>query len=107
MNSLTNYPALSAPVTFFGEGSYEISAVKKIIATEEFLTLDEDIRGCQMKETFESCTTRQYLDNVQNQCNCVPYALMKSIASSLVSNIMFTLLSCYSIYWLRKQPYKS
>ena len=30
MNSLTNYPALSAPVTFFGEGSYEISAVKKM-----------------------------------------------------------------------------
>ena len=38
------------PIRHYGEGNYEISMVKEIIATEEYLGLDEKIRQCHNKE---------------------------------------------------------
>ena len=63
------------PIRVYGEASIAISDVKEMEATDEYLGLDERTRKCQDKEPFENCTTRQYLDRVQNVCNCVPYAL--------------------------------
>ena len=52
-----------------------MTAVKEIQATEEFLGLDIKTRKCQTKETFEDCTTRTYLDQLEQKCGCVPYNL--------------------------------
>ena len=52
--------------------------------TEEYLGLDEDVRNCQMKEDFENCTTRQYLNAVQKLCNCVPYPLRHLVSTNLI-----------------------
>ena len=52
-----------------------LSDVMEIKVTDEYMGLDEEVRNCQNKEPFENCTTRQYLETVQNQCNCTPYAL--------------------------------
>ena len=41
-------------------------------ATESFLGLDEDVRGCQIKETYSQCTTRIYKETALEQCGCLP-----------------------------------
>ena len=56
-----------------GEGSYALTSVKEIQATEEFLGLDIETRKCQTEEIFEDCTTRKYLDQLEQKCGCVPY----------------------------------
>ena len=33
------------------------------------------MRKCQNEESFENCTTRQYLERVEEECNCIPYRL--------------------------------
>ena len=58
-----------------GEGTYALTAVKEIDVTEEFLGLDTETINCQNKELFEDCTTRQYLEKLQQECLCVPYRL--------------------------------
>ena len=66
---------MTAPIRVYGEGSYAISAVKKIEVTEEFLGQDEDTRQCQNLETFENCMTMKYLSIVTNLCHCIPFAM--------------------------------
>ena len=63
------------PLTFFGEGSYALTAVKAIDGTEQFLNLAEKTEICQNKETFENCLTREYLAQGMDQCNCTLYRL--------------------------------
>ena len=63
------------PIKVYGEATLAISSVKDMIVTDDFLGLDESARKCQNREAFENCTTRQYLETVKRQCNCVPYAL--------------------------------
>ena len=72
----------------YGEGSYAISAVKAMSVTEEYLGLDEDVRNCQMKEDFENCTTRQYLNAVLKLCNCVPYPLRHLVSTNMIQVII-------------------
>ena len=91
-------PIFLAPITLYGEGAYAISAVKKIEVTDEYLGLDEDVRKCQNLEPFENCTTRQYLQAVQNECNCVLYP-MRQFIESLVSFHLIIVYTIYTYYW--------
>ena len=52
-----------------------MDVVKEVKVTEEYLELDEDTRNCQNRETFEECTTKQYLSAVEKKCKCIPYCL--------------------------------
>ena len=65
----------SEPLLLVGEGSYALTAVKEIHATDEFLGLDIDRRKCQTVESYEDCTSRKYLDQLEKACECVPYNL--------------------------------
>ena len=67
----------------YGEGTYAISEVKEMRVTDEYLGLDENIRKCQNMETFEDCTTRNYIDATVKNCKCVPYSL-KGILTNMV-----------------------
>ena len=66
---------LKAPISVHGEGTFAISDVKEMKVTEEYLGLDENIRKCQNRESFEECTTNNYIDTVLKKCKCVPYSL--------------------------------
>ena len=55
-------------------GSYAMSALKKITATKDFLSLEEDDKGCK-SETFEECHAARYIEEVKKQCGCVPWAV--------------------------------
>ena len=56
------------------EKKYHLNVIKEISVTDSFLTLDKDIRGCQV-ESFDDCTTEKYIDTLRNKCQCWPFQL--------------------------------
>ena len=40
--------------------------------------LDPEVIKCQNKETYDDCTTRQFLEHIRNVCGCLPLALRLS-----------------------------
>lgn len=55
-------------------GSYAITALKKVTASESFMKLPEEERGCQ-EETKDECEAKNLLIEVQQQCKCIPWYL--------------------------------
>ena len=55
-------------------GSYAITALKQVTASESFMKLPEEERACQ-KETKEECEARNFLIEIQQKCNCIPWDL--------------------------------
>ena len=63
------------PLTLYGEGSYALSAVKEIDGTKAFLRLDEGVKNCQSRETFQDCQAREYVRKGLARCGCVPFQI--------------------------------
>ena len=57
-----------SPYIGFGGGIYKMTAVKKMIATEDFLNMPLEDRKCEV-ELYEDCRTRKLVE----ECNCVPW----------------------------------
>ena len=55
---------------------YNLNNVKELKITDEFLTLDKQIIGCQNTESIEECKTREYIDTLMKKCKCLPYSIM-------------------------------
>ena len=55
-----------------GEREYNLNALIEIEASDSYLSLDEDVRECHNEESVHNCTTRNYIDNMRKQCNCLP-----------------------------------
>ena len=51
----------------FGGGTYKMTDVKRMTATDDFLNMPLEDRHCQV-ELYEDCRTRRLLD----RCKCVP-----------------------------------
>ena len=64
-----------APLKLYGEGKYALSAVKQIKVTEEFMKLDDEIKNCNNRQSYEECATKAYLEHLKQECKCVPYEL--------------------------------
>ena len=60
--------------TDYRAGSYAMSALKSMKGTENFLKLPDDDKGCQIM-TFEDCEVKSYVEEVQKQCGCLPWAM--------------------------------
>ena len=54
---------------------YNLNNVKEMKVTEEFLTLHENIRHCQITETLLDCRSRKIVDRFINDCNCLPFSI--------------------------------
>ena len=63
-------------------GSYAMSSLKKMTGTDSFLAQTEEQKKCRI-ETLEDCQAKNYLDNVQKQCGCVPWALNSALPSQV------------------------
>ena len=61
-----------------GEGKYNLNAVKEIKVTESFLGLNMEDRACQNEATIENCTTRHYINDLLEQCDCLPLSITTS-----------------------------
>ena len=63
------------PLQLVGEGNFNLNVIKNVEVTDSFLGLDESLRGCQDRETFVDCTTRQYIETLITICDCLPFNL--------------------------------
>ena len=65
-----------APLEIYGPGEYALTDVKEIDVTKSFLSdLSIETRECQDKDTVESCQTKNFLEDVQKDCKCIPFGL--------------------------------
>ena len=51
----------------FGGGSYQMTAVKRMTATDDFIRMPLKERNCEV-ELYENCRARKLLE----ECNCIP-----------------------------------
>ena len=63
-----------AQYTTFGSGSYGMSTLKRMTGTDNFKQLPDHQKKC-LVHNREKCQTQKYLDQVQRECNCTPWAL--------------------------------
>ena len=101
-----------ARFTSFKSGTYAMSALKQMTGTDSFLALPVGQKKCQI-ETFEACWTKTYVELVQSQCGCVPWALFSALSlekptfcspdksacyTAVSSNITGCMVSCTGLY---------
>ena len=63
-------------------GSYAMSSLKKMTGTDSFLAQTEEQKNCRI-QTQEDCQAERYLDNVQRECGCVPWALRSALTKQV------------------------
>ena len=64
--------------TDYRAGGYAMSSLKQMTGTDSFLNLPAGDKKCQL-ETFEECQTQKYLQEVEQQCGCIPWPLDKAL----------------------------
>ena len=55
--------------------SFEIRMFKEIQVTESFLGINEVVRDCQPRETYDDCIQHSHVDRIRNSCGCLPLFL--------------------------------
>ena len=68
-------------------GMYAMTSLKKMTGTHTFLDLPENIKDCQIEDQ-ESCYSRRYIEELQNRCNCLPWALGASISQKVIDPVV-------------------
>ena len=66
-------------MTLYGEGEYNLNILKEIEITDSFYELDHEVRKCQSYEgndTYGSCTSRYFMDQMRLKCGCFPFSIM-------------------------------
>ena len=66
-----------APFHAYGPGSYALTSVKQIDATDEFLSMSKEKRKCE-QENFQNCQERLFNERIK-QCDCVPQSLFPAL----------------------------
>ena len=59
-----------SPHVTYGKGSFKMTSVKRMTATEGFFSLNSNVRNCEV-ETYDECRTRHLLST----CRCVSWEL--------------------------------
>ena len=79
-----------AQYTTFGPGSYGMSALKRMTGTKSFQQLPDHQKKC-LVHTREKCQTQKYLEQVQRECKCIPWALQTDQGENQVKTRSFKL----------------
>ena len=85
------------PVQVRGYERYNLNILKEIKVTESFLGMDMDVKKCQDEIPIEECTTRHFIDDLLDQCGCLPLSLTSNnnkVRKLFQRNISFQIL-CY------------
>ena len=64
-----------------GEGEYNLNSLKEIKITNSFTELDKEVKMCQnykSNDTYDSCTTRYFMDQMMQKCECLPYEIINA-----------------------------
>ena len=92
----SNKFTFSDPVTFSGEGQYNLDSLKMIDVTESFLGIDENVIKCQDKVFFDNCTTKYYIETIKKKCKCLPVSIN---TLEEVCYIIYAVCCCYMHFW--------
>ena len=60
------------------EGEYNLNNLKEISVTDSFMGLDRDTIHCQNVEAYENCKTQSHIENLKQECGCLPLSLRLS-----------------------------
>ena len=90
INLTVNIKIFLEPVQLIGEGEYNLNILNEIKITESYMGLDQNFRKCQNKESFDSCTTKEYHDSVLDHCGCLPFNIRLSNKVISASFILFS-----------------
>ena len=83
-NDIKIYINTLEPYTGYGSGHYELSSVKVMATTPDFLSLPESVSGCQARYSATQCREEQ--DRVKTEtCGCVPFSLAGVLGNHSVS----------------------
>ena len=66
-----------------GSGDYKLNSLKRMTATESFKQLPNDHKQCQVQNR-EQCQAQKFLEHVQNNCNCTPWAKTSEFSTGKV-----------------------
>lgn len=66
-------------------GKYAMASLKKMTGTSDFLDLSDNVKDCQI-EAQERCYNRRYIEELQNQCNCLPWSLGVGITQKVTTS---------------------
>ena len=72
-----------AQYTAFGSGEYAMYALKKKSGTDSFKQLPDQQKKCH-NHNREQCETNMFFEQIEKNCNCVPWALVADDNSELV-----------------------
>ena len=83
-NDIKVYISTLEPFTGYGSGHYMLSSVKELATTADYLSLPENVRGCQARYSVLECKEEQ--DRVKEEmCGCVPFSLSSLLGNNSVS----------------------
>ena len=63
-------------------GLYKMSVLKKMTGTEGFLGLADATKGCHIEDQTE-CERKNYVEEVQKRCGCLPWSLAPALPSEV------------------------
>ena len=84
-NTATIHLSTLARTSITKPGTYAMASLKKMTGTDNFLNLPDNTKGCQI-EAQESCHNRRYVEELQKQCNCLPWALGAVVTQKVTNN---------------------
>ena len=85
--------------TIFGPGVYAMTILKKMTGTTSFKQLPDHQKRCHV-HSRQQCHTQQYLNQVQKQCKCAPWALQADqVGKEYVGNKILHYLSGVCTLW--------
>ena len=63
------------PVNLSLERNYYLNVIKEITVTDSFLSMDKGTTKCQDYEPYDDCKTKNYINNLVNKCQCLPFQI--------------------------------
>ena len=55
--------------------SYNLNVLSEVTVTESFLSLKDNVKNCQERESLDDCITHNYLTSLKEICGCLPLKL--------------------------------
>ena len=93
-----------ARYTTFGHGSYAMSTLKRMTGTKSFKQLPDYQKKC-LVHNREDCQSQKYLEQLQKNCKCIPWAFQNEQLIYKVIEPHFIILigmAGYQLLWSRK-----
>ena len=55
-----------------------VDGLSEVQVTNSFLSLEENVRKCENKYSYNDCLTKNYLNILKKTCKCIPFGIRLS-----------------------------